>query len=372
MKRREMGVAIVLLLCVALSSGFASGRNAGRQTLTPNRQALNRGCRDGGPGGINKTDPSWVSVDPSDQAKIAEGVIRRSSVTHTDFPTNHESHDWNYFVKLDPQYEFMNSDANELEGAERWMEMEWETKALDIRFWPMVDDRTWTLGRWIFDCGHPPYRTEMHPPKVVAFSRRDPHIFSGDTAPSSTNKIYLFANPNGGYFYDGIQGSYEFDLPLPPKPSATAVPHAEVIEVPFGGVRPTFTLPAGSPSGGVAGGAIGRLQLLRPQLFNLQTLSRSLPQSVPRSLFPGQEVVRVKWDLSGVGDKLRWNLYQNPLSARPGSGRMFGAVVAAGWREKPAISKGYRVLQVTYDNVKINSDHDPLASGEWRMWAAAN
>ena len=373
MKRRDLGLAIIALLFVAVSSGFASGRSGGGfQNVTPNTLAKSRGCRDGGVGGINKTNPSWVSVEAADQAKIAEGIIRKSAVTHTDFPTNHESHDWNYHVFLDPQYQVMNSDANELEGSERWMEMEWETKQLDMRFWPMVDDRTWTLGRWIFDCGHPPYRTEIHPPKVVAFSRVDPHVFRGDTAPSHTNKIYLFANPNGGYFYDGIRGTYEFDLPLPPRPSASATPFAEVVETTFGGVAPTFTLPAAtSPTTGVI--APIRLQLLRPQMLQFTAAGRSTPRSVPRSTFPGREVVRVKWDLSGVGDNGRWNLYKDSLSSRPG-GRspMFGAVLAAGWREKPAISKGYRVLRVTFDNIKVNSDHDPLASGEWRMWGAAN
>ena len=364
MKRRESGFALAFTLAIAASAGLASAPPGALQNLTPNTQAKNRGCRDGGVGGINKTNPSWVSVDPSDKAAIAEGVVRRSAVTHTDFPTNHETHDWNYFVKLDPQYNFMNSDANHEEGGERWMEMEWETGQFDMKFWPIEEDRTWTTGRWIFDCGHPPYRTEIHPPKLAAFTRRSPHIFQGDTAPSLTNKVFIYANPQGGYFYDGIRGVYEFDVPMPPRPSATAVPHAEVIETPFGGVQPSITLPGTPPTGGVVPPRISFLQRLEGRF---QTLGS---RSIPATSFGDK--ARIKFDLSNIGDTNRWNLYQHPLNARPPkNGPRFGSIVAVGWREKPAITKGYRVLRVTFDNVKINKDHDPIASGEWRMWANA-
>jgi hypothetical protein len=36
------------------------------------------------------------------------------------------------------------------------------------------------------------YRTEIHPPNAVAFTRREPVIFPGDQAPSLTNKTYIY------------------------------------------------------------------------------------------------------------------------------------------------------------------------------------
>lgn len=36
---------------------------------------------------------------------------------------------------------------------------------------PANGDRALVKGAWIFDCGHPPYETELHPPSFVAFAR---------------------------------------------------------------------------------------------------------------------------------------------------------------------------------------------------------
>ena len=36
---------------------------------------------------------------------------------------------------------------------------------------PAAGDRMAMRGAWIFDCGHPPYETEMHPPSFVSFAR---------------------------------------------------------------------------------------------------------------------------------------------------------------------------------------------------------
>jgi hypothetical protein len=40
-------------------------------------------------------------------------------------------------------------------------------------FTPAVGDRALLAGSWIFDCGHPAYETELHPPTFVAFARAD-------------------------------------------------------------------------------------------------------------------------------------------------------------------------------------------------------
>src|SRR5437867_10495744 len=87
-----------------------------------------RGCRTGGINNSNNVQPQWVSVDQHDMPVIAEGVVRTSHVSDSDTPFNHDSYDWVFDVKLDPQYEFLLSDANHLENGEYWMEMEWEIK----------------------------------------------------------------------------------------------------------------------------------------------------------------------------------------------------------------------------------------------------
>ena len=62
------------------------------------------------------------------------------------------------------------------------MEMEWEigttNDGSDDRFpkefWPSEGDRVWMVGRYIFDCGHPPPHTELHPANAVAFTHFEP------------------------------------------------------------------------------------------------------------------------------------------------------------------------------------------------------
>src|SRR5207248_1344841 len=142
----------------------------------------------------------------------------------------------------DPQYEGLLSSAAARQGSDRVMEVEWESKYFPEKFWPEIGDRAWVLGRWVFDCGHPPAKTEIHPPQAVAFTRHEPHIFAGDPAPSETNRTYIFISGKAGDYNHAVGGrNYEFDVPLPPKPSATAELKTEVVETPFGGPKPVLT-----------------------------------------------------------------------------------------------------------------------------------
>ncbi len=319
--RRFRKFGLVLLTAVAVRAAWAEGFVVlPFPKLVPNARALDRGCRTGGPGGINAILPEWVSVQPADTPAIAEGVVRRSQVATNDAPNSHLSHDQNFDVALDFTYGGLHSDANEVENNERLMEIEWETKFFPPEFWPMPGDRVWMMGRWIFDCGHPPYRTEFHPPVAVAFTHPEPTTFTGDAVPTLTNRCSVYIHGRGGYYDAPVAvRNYEFDMPLPPRPSRFFQAHAEVVSLPFGGPRPVLTV---------------------------------------------------------VGDKVHV-LY--PLAAinNPSPDLKFGAVIAAGWR--PTLLRStltFRVLRVTFDSIRINNDHDPDPpffnnSGEWRLWVRA-
>jgi hypothetical protein len=100
------------------------------------------------------------------------GEVRWSHVSCDDLPLDHESHDFNLYIRIqDDLYYQLNSDANYLEKAwflrplgvapkdwpakdpDRLMEIEWETKYFDSVFWPVAGDRVWVTGRYIWDCG---------------------------------------------------------------------------------------------------------------------------------------------------------------------------------------------------------------------------
>src|SRR5262249_19341267 len=52
--------------------------------------------------------------------------------------------------------------------------------------WPTVGDHVHVEGYWIFDRGHPPARTEIHPPRLVATQRQLPALLE-------------LAGPGGGF-----------------------------------------------------------------------------------------------------------------------------------------------------------------------------
>jgi PASTA domain-containing protein len=291
-----------------------------------------RGCRTGGFHDRNTVDPEWVSVMADDVAQVAEGTVRESHVATNDWPYNHDSHDWNFIVGLDGAYQFLHSDSNPVEGGEQRMEMEWEEKYFPIGFRPAVGDRFWVLGRWIFDCGHQPYRTEIHPPKAVAFTRSAPAFLAGDNHASSANKTFVYIHGRGGYYDTSVaQQDYDFDIPMPPKPpgrsnappamasprvigncqvTACTVPRA-VVQSTVGGVTPTLTfVPAADPTH-----------------------------------------VHVHYPLQAVAD------------ASPN--REFASTIVTAWQQNVPTVK-FRRLCVSFDSIKVLDDHD-TASGEWRL-----
>ena len=257
-------------------------------------------------------------MQAADTPAIAEGVVRQSHVATNDAPNSHLSHDQNFVIALDSAYNHLNSDANEVVNNERLMEMEWDMTFFPPQFWPIPGDRVWMMGRWVFDCGHPEgYHTEFHPPLAVAFTHLEPLTFAGDSAPSLTTRCAVYIHGRGGYFDAPVAvRDYDFDMPLPPKPSRFAVGHAEVTALPFGGPAPVLTFP---------GAAANTLHVHYP-LAALHNASPNLK---------------------------------------------FGAVIAAGWRDPVVVNKPtLRVLRVTLDSIRINNDHDPgpFNSGEWRLW----
>lgn len=337
--------------------------HAVQQRLIPNGNAKRSGCRTGGIRDINRTEPSWVDVDPRDhRTKILEGLVVASHVTHEDFPFNHDSHDHNTYILPDPASRGLMSDANH--GATSRdhrpaMEVEWESKHYPLAYWPVPGDQAWVMGRHIFDCGHPPYRTEIHPPVATAYTRAEPHLFAGDAAPSDARKSYIFIGNQGGYYVTKAGGrDYVINVPMPPKPAGPAVTaRFEIVQPP----------PRGMPA----------------------------PVLTPRTI-DGKPMLEVRIPLSNVADPTRtWDLYEwiprarkAMRALRPGDPRRnvwpkidrptnvfaYGTVVASSWRSAPTLpgrEKAYRELEVTFDSVKVHHDRDPF-KGEWNLYVRAN
>ena len=216
------------------------------------------GCRTG-VFDFGKLEPEWVPVDLDWHPQVAEGVVRGTHVGGDENPLTHEQHDLNFEVHLDPQYVYLLSDASNRINwkpfiGERTIEAEWDIAHFPASpWWPLPGDRVWMVGRWVWDCGEPPYQTELHPPQFLATIRDEERFFNGISLPLRAKTAYIHIAGKGGdqpylwgnrryeaqtmsYFYR----DYQFDIPLPPKPrNAVLVTDAGI--VPLGATAPALT-----------------------------------------------------------------------------------------------------------------------------------
>ena len=245
--------------------------------------------------------PAWVRADPRDhrnRARVVEGVLLRAKITNVDFPLKpwHTFHDWNFLVKVDRQYRYLLNDETRehhsikilSKGAEPEdiIENEWDSTFVPLWAVPQPDVRVWMMGRWIYDCGHPPevvvrvplpapslgpdffeqtvytrskldeliskggavirgdperlgrHRLELHPLRAIASFASEAALLDGNRAPTQATRAVVYIGHQGGYIRQSINDQdYAFDVHLPPRPRRDAAPA-------WCTSRPLGTLPA--------------------------------------------------------------------------------------------------------------------------------
>jgi hypothetical protein len=94
---------------------------------------------------------------------------------------------------------------------------------------PAVGDLVHMTGRWIVDCAHEPFKTELHP--LFSYARAktvisETNTFTGLEEPlfggKPATRIAIWVN---GWYPGGENNAIEFDIFPPPRPSPTAVLH---------------------------------------------------------------------------------------------------------------------------------------------------
>jgi len=102
--------------------------------------------------------------------EAVEGWARKTRIAKADSRFNHSSQDVNFNLVLDPIHRgfLMETDGHPAKDS---MHNEWEEQNLPGAFRPSNGDRASQFGYWIHDCGHSPFRTEIHPPVGVASHR---------------------------------------------------------------------------------------------------------------------------------------------------------------------------------------------------------
>jgi hypothetical protein len=107
-------------------------------------------------------------------------------LSREDVPFQHPfGFDWNLDIKVDPQYESLvapdnqNSLTTDVKNAldalglpyTGMMHVETDQGLIPDIYRAQPGDRVVVFGRWIVDCGHDPFGSEIHPPLVLAYAR---------------------------------------------------------------------------------------------------------------------------------------------------------------------------------------------------------
>jgi hypothetical protein len=168
--------------------------------------------------------PEWQAILGNYISTPIFGVAVDSKMAGVDNPITHEyiyncaaqvdcPSDWNVEIfPIGPQRGI--APFTSILAENTYVELEYEeyyAQAAEVFLdWPQVGDLFFAAGRWIIDCGHRPYRTELHP--IFMFAKMKTQAFQGYTATRAD--IWV----NGWYPGDPI----EFDLFPPPRPSPNA------------------------------------------------------------------------------------------------------------------------------------------------------
>lgn len=199
-------------------------------------------------------DPAWVQVRKGDPTlskfRDATGVIAESVfvgdygrllgdesvVNYEDYPDVHDSHDQNFYIRLDndpAQTDLISTFGIDSDGdkpgdpghSPDTLEVEWETGILtsartgDGRFfpkwaWPLPGNRVWVNGYWIFDCGHPVtnratdekgLRSEIHPPRAIASMRQQVATPPAGGAPIPVTATDVYVHGRAGIMVDILE-----------------------------------------------------------------------------------------------------------------------------------------------------------------------
>ncbi len=178
----------------------------------------------------------WLGTQPPQQFSASSGPLS-TRCDPTDLAmgvtpckvVNSYADDWVVFVKPDPDYLFMLAShpsappvntPDEGRGLGNYdrehkgnLENEIEEWLLPGGFRPEAGDRALMLGRWVVDCGHDDWHSEIHPMEVIVSQHTEarPGAMNGI---ESVAHIVITGDWNGS--------AVDFDVWPPPRPSAHA------------------------------------------------------------------------------------------------------------------------------------------------------
>jgi hypothetical protein len=183
------------------------------------------------PGQPTDVTPEWVAVVDDYELTPILGLVSNIGMADVDFGMTHDCtipvvdlpgpaptdyiivrSDINVFVR--PLHPFRNLIAENTQNPQDKVELEfeycWFSRGFAGAMEPLPGDLLFAAGRWIIDCGHDRYRSEIHPPAMMAPMRTV--MYDGQWATKAD--IWV----NGTYTGDPVQ----VEIFPPPRPSPDA------------------------------------------------------------------------------------------------------------------------------------------------------
>jgi hypothetical protein len=320
----------------------------------------NTACQGGG-GAI---DPQWVTAQrfngPNDYRQV-DGQVEASKVSASDNFLNHDSQDQNWDVKPD-----LPSAGLDQPKPSASMEMEWETNTMPREIRPTPGDRASTVGYWIFDCGHDPFKTEIHPPVGIATERARPVQIPSTFRPAGFPNGFgtnvqvpgivadLFFNRKSG---ETTNNCSDTGLHQPSTGNGTAPcirePHP---------LNRTFTFNVYLPRDPQQRAREAGLNPPPVPLFIGASPTPGLPGGGPEPTFNVRSQNGITWVEVSVN-----------LTGLPASSMTYARRVSVAWAYPQTENWGAKRWRILLDRIRVGDDAEPaFDDGDWRFFFKTN
>lgn len=147
-------------------------------------------------------DKNWKDVRDHRDFTLT-GFQHHSYLTNTDNPVTHATLDWNFDIIPEAPYSYMLSAGYKRlssgTNAIPYMHNEIESGSLPIQWRPFFGEKVTIKGRYVWDVGHVPRHTEIHPPHAIIRSYTTATNLGKKGAIVPTNRVIIGMGLSGGF-----------------------------------------------------------------------------------------------------------------------------------------------------------------------------
>lgn len=163
---------------------------------------------------------NWEPV-VDEVSRFVSGLQRTSRRTNEDNPLAHETMDWNMDLVPDPAFSYMVSSTCKSSGQAvpgKHIEVpqlhnEQETGSFPLAWRPFWGEYVTFRGRWVYDRGHFPMTTEIHPVNAIIKERTTAAAIGRGGTFVPVNRVRLGMGMSGGFPSFTGERWNELDLP---------------------------------------------------------------------------------------------------------------------------------------------------------------